>query len=68
MLKADFMEVRLRKSAMETSAMIQNVFESKNLCKAAVLRCRKSLKDGRQNVEDKPHAGRTSLSRNEDNV
>ena len=60
--------VKLGKSATVTYEKLQRVYGEHSLSRAQVFRWHKSFLEGREHVEDKPHAGRPSTSKTDDNV
>jgi len=51
-----------------TYEKLQRAYGEHSLSRAQVVRWHKSFLEGREQVEDEPHAGRTSASKTEDNV
>jgi len=60
--------VKLGKSGSETLQLLRTGCGDAVLSSSQVLRWYKAFKDGREGVEDEQCAGRTSTSRNENNV
>jgi len=60
--------VKLGKSATVTYEKLQRAYGEHSLSRAQVFRWHKSFSEGREQVEDKPHAGRPSTSKTDDNV
>ena len=60
--------VGLGKSGQETVEMLRRVFREDSMSQAAIFKWHKAFKDGRENVEDEPRAGRPSTSKTDDNV
>jgi len=60
--------VRLGKSATVTYEKLQRAYGEHSLSRSQVFRWHKSFLEGREQVEDKPRAGRLSTSKTEDNV
>ena len=60
--------VKLGESATVTYGKLQRDYGEHSLSKAQVFRWHKSFLEGREQVEDEPHAGRPSTSKADDNV
>jgi len=60
--------VKLGESATVTYETLQRAYGKHSLSRAQVFRWHKSFLEGREQVEDKPRAGRPSTSNTEDNV
>jgi len=59
--------VNLGESATVTYEKLQRVYGEHSLSRAQVFRWRKSFLEGREQVKDEPHAGRSSNSKTDDN-
>ena len=60
--------VKLGESATVTYEKLQRAYGEHSLSRAQVFRWHKSFLEGREQVEDEPHAGRTSTSEMDDSV
>ena len=60
--------VKLGESATVTYEKLQRAYGEHSLSRAEVFRWHKSFLEGREQVEDKPRAGRPSTSKTDDNV
>src|SRR5215469_12214546 len=60
--------VKLGESATETYEKLQRAYGEHSLSRAKVFRWHKSFLEVREQVEDEPHAGRSSTSKTDDNV
>ena len=60
--------VKLGESATVTYEKLQRAYGEYFLSRAQVFRWHKSFLEGREQVEDEPHAGRPSTSKTDDNV
>ena len=60
--------VKLGESATVTCEKLQRAYEEHSLSRAQVFRRDKSFLEGREQVEDKPRAGRPSTSKTDDSV
>ena len=60
--------VKLGESATVTYEKLQRIYGERSLTRAQVFRCHKSFLEGREQVEDEPHAGRYSTSKTDNNV
>ena len=60
--------VKLGESATVSYEKLQGAYGEHSLSKAQVFRWHKSFLEGREQVEDKPRAGRRSTSKTDDNV
>jgi len=58
--------VKLGESTTMTYEKLQRAYGEHSLSRAQVFRWHKSFLEGREQVEDKPHAGRPSTSKMED--
>ena len=56
--------VKLGKSATVTYKKLQRTYGEHSVSRAQLFRRHKSLLEGREQVEDEPHAGRPSTSKN----
>jgi len=59
---------KLGKSGSKTLQLLRTAYGDAVLSSAQVLRWHKAFKDGRESVEDKQRAGRSSTSKTENNV
>jgi len=60
--------VKLGESATVTYQKLQRAYGENSLSRAQVFRWHKSFSEGREQVEDEPHAGRLSTSKTNNNV
>jgi len=60
--------VKLGESATVTYEKLQRAYGEHSLCRAQVFRWHRSFLEGQEQVEDKPHAGRCSTSKMDDDV
>jgi len=60
--------VKLGESATVTYEKLQRAYGEHSLSRAQVFRWHKSCLEGQEQVEDKPHVGRPSTSKTDDNV
>jgi len=60
--------VMLGESTTVTYEILQRAYGEHSLSRAQVFRWHKSFLEGREQVEDEPHAGRPSTSKMDDNV
>ena len=60
--------VKLNKSATETFASLTKAYGDATLSRTMVFKWHKAFKEGRENVEDDTHSGRTISSTNDQNV
>jgi len=60
--------VKLGESATVTYENLQRAYGEHSLSRTQVFRWHKSFLEGREQVEDKPHAGRPSTSKTDNNV
>ena len=60
--------VKLGESATVTYEKLQRAYGEQSLSRAQVFRWYKSFLEGREQVEDKPRAGRPSTSKTDNNV
>jgi len=60
--------VKLNKSATETFTSLTEAYEDATLSRTMVFKWHKTLKEGRENVEDDPRSGRPISSTNNQNV